>query len=273
MRACRWRPRGCAIDSFGGSRHGREVYGSRSFHGSLSRQRHHHANHRFRLARTIRRHHERRDAGARAAPALRRHGARSERLSAGRSRILDARAHCATFPPEPCTSRSWIPESVHRAHLLVAFSGEQAMLAPDNGLLAPLAARGQIDQRDPRRHHAARQIRRQRHERHLSRPRRVRAAGRGARRRTLRPARSRSTKSAPINQAGLARDAPARRRRHRGRHRRHRSLRQPDFQHRSRRRSMALAMPTVHIAGLRLPLRRTYGDAAAGRIPGPHQLL
>jgi S-adenosylmethionine hydrolase len=29
--------------------------------------------------------------------------------------------------------------------LLVAFSGEQALLAPDNGLLAPLAARGNID--------------------------------------------------------------------------------------------------------------------------------
>ena len=29
--------------------------------------------------------------------------------------------------------------------LLVALSGEQALLAPDNGLLAPLAARGKID--------------------------------------------------------------------------------------------------------------------------------
>jgi S-adenosylmethionine hydrolase len=29
--------------------------------------------------------------------------------------------------------------------LIVAFSGEQALLAPDNGLLAPLAARGKID--------------------------------------------------------------------------------------------------------------------------------
>ena len=77
-----------AIDSFGGSRHGREVYGSRSSHGSLSRQRHHHANHRLRSARAVRRHHERRDARTRSAPALRRHGARGQCLSAGRSRVL-----------------------------------------------------------------------------------------------------------------------------------------------------------------------------------------
>ena len=29
--------------------------------------------------------------------------------------------------------------------LIIAFAGEQAVLAPDNGLLAPLAARGKID--------------------------------------------------------------------------------------------------------------------------------
>ena len=31
---------------------------------------------------------------------------------------------------------------------------------------------------------------------------------------------------------------------------------------------VALATPTVHIGGLRLPLRRTYGDAAAGDYLG-----
>jgi len=31
---------------------------------------------------------------------------------------------------------------------------------------------------------------------------------------------------------------------------------------------VALAMPTVHIAGLRLPLKRTYGDARAGEYVG-----
>src|SRR6185295_17170244 len=31
---------------------------------------------------------------------------------------------------------------------------------------------------------------------------------------------------------------------------------------------VALANPTIHIAGLRLPLRRTYGDAATGEYLG-----
>ena len=64
--------------------------------------------------------------------------------------------------------------------LLVAFSGDQALLAPDNGLLAPLAARGKIDRVIQRRQRAPGQIRRQRRERHLPWPRRVRAAGGGA---------------------------------------------------------------------------------------------
>ena len=35
--------------------------------------------------------------------------------------------------------------SAHRAHCWWRSSSEQALLAPDNGLLAPLAARGKID--------------------------------------------------------------------------------------------------------------------------------
>ena len=62
------------------------------------------------------------------------------------------------------------PVSVRRVHLLVALSNEQALLAPDNGLLAPLAARGKIDRVIKRRQHAAGAIRGERCQRDLSWP-------------------------------------------------------------------------------------------------------
>jgi S-adenosylmethionine hydrolase len=150
--------------------------------------------------------------------------------------------------------------------LLVAFSGEQALLAPDNGLLAPLAARGKIDR--------VIQVENARlvkfgvsdvsatfHGRDVFAPLAAAiAAGR------CDPA-DLGPEAASINQAGWAATRP-----------------RADggiegvvvvadrfgnlISNIESSAVVALTMPTVLVAGLRLPLKRTYGDARAGEYLG-----
>jgi S-adenosylmethionine hydrolase len=150
--------------------------------------------------------------------------------------------------------------------LLVAFSGDQALLAPDNGLLAPLAARGKIDRVikvDPARlvRFGVSDVSATFHGRDVFAPLAAAiAAGR-------------------CDPADLGTDIP--------------SLNQDAWPPTSPRADggvagvivavdrfgnlisniesssvVALSTPTVHIAGLRLPLKRTYGDAQAGEYVG-----
>jgi S-adenosylmethionine hydrolase len=150
--------------------------------------------------------------------------------------------------------------------LLVAFSGEQALLAPDNGLLAPLAARGKIDrviQVDPARlvKFGVSDVSATFHGRDVFAPLAAAiAAGR-------------------CDPADLGTDIG--------------SVKQDAWPQTSPRADggvagvivavdrfgnlisniessavVALSTPTVHIAGLRLPLKRTYGDAHPGEYVG-----
>jgi S-adenosylmethionine hydrolase len=150
--------------------------------------------------------------------------------------------------------------------LLVAFSGDQALLAPDNGLLAPLAARGKIDrilQVDPARlvKFGVSDVSATFHGRDVFAPLAAAIA------------------SGRCDPADLGTDLG--------------SLSHAAWPPTSPRADggvagvivavdrfgnlisniesstvVALATPTVHIAGLRLPLKRTYGDAQPGEYMG-----
>jgi S-adenosyl-L-methionine hydrolase (adenosine-forming) len=150
--------------------------------------------------------------------------------------------------------------------LLVAMSGEQALLAPDNGLLAPLAARGKIDrviQVDNARlvRFGVSDVSATFHGRDVFAPLAAAiAAGR------CDPA-DLGPEATSINQAGW----PA-------------TLPRADggiegvvvvvdrfgnlISNIESSAVVALAMPTVLVAGLRLPLKRTYGDAKTGEYLG-----
>ena len=150
--------------------------------------------------------------------------------------------------------------------LLIAFSNEQALLAPDNGLLAPLAARGQIDRViriDNTRlvQFGVSDVSATFHGRDIFAPLAAAiAAGR------CDPA-DLGVEVESIDQSGW----PA-------------MVSRADggvsgvivaadrfgnlISNISAASVVALANPTIHIAGLRLPLRRTYGDAAKGDYLG-----
>jgi S-adenosylmethionine hydrolase len=150
--------------------------------------------------------------------------------------------------------------------LLVAFSGDQALLAPDNGLLAPLAARGKIDrviQVDNTRlvRFGVSDVSATFHGRDVFAPLAAAiAAGR------CDPA-DLGVEVTSINQAGWPTTLP-----------------RADggvegvvvvvdrfgnlISNIESSVVVALPMPTVIIAGLRLPLKRTYGDAQATEYLG-----
>jgi len=164
--------------------------------------------------------------------------------------------HVAVVDPGVGTTRA----------LLVAFSGEQALLAPDNGLLAPLAARGKIDrviQVDNARlvKFGVSDVSATFHGRDVFAPLAAAiAAGR------CDPS-DLGTDVASISQAGW----PATTARADGGVAgvivavdRFGNL----ISNIESSAVVALSMPTVHIAGLRLPLKRTYGDAANGEFIG-----
>jgi S-adenosylmethionine hydrolase len=150
--------------------------------------------------------------------------------------------------------------------LLVAFSGEQALLAPDNGLLAPLAARGKIDrviQVDSSRlvKFGVSDVSATFHGRDVFAPLAAAiAAGRcdpsdlgtdiGALSQAAWPPTS------PRADGGVAGVIVA--------VDRFGNL----ISNIESSAVVALATPTVHIAGLRLPLKRTYGDAQPGEYMG-----
>jgi S-adenosylmethionine hydrolase len=150
--------------------------------------------------------------------------------------------------------------------LLVAIAGEQAVLAPDNGLLAPLVARGKVDrviQVDNARlvRFGVSDVSATFHGRDVFAPLAAAiAAGR------CDPA-DLGTEVTSINQAGFPSTGP-----------------RVDggiageivvvdrfgnlISNIESAAVVALSMPTVLIAGLRLPLKRTYGDAKQGEYLG-----
>ena len=150
--------------------------------------------------------------------------------------------------------------------LLVAIAGEQAVLAPDNGLLAPLVARGKVDriiQVDNARlvRFGVSDVSATFHGRDVFAPLAAAiAAGR------CDPA-DLGTEVTSINQAGFPSTGP-----------------RVDggiagvivvvdrfgnlISNIESAAVVALSMPTVLIAGLRLPLKRTYGDATQGEYLG-----
>jgi hypothetical protein len=164
--------------------------------------------------------------------------------------------HVAVVDPGVGTTRA----------LLVAFSGDQALLAPDNGLLAPLAARGKIDRVikvDNARlvRFGVSDVSATFHGRDVFAPLAAAiAAGRC-------DAADLGTEVASIGQMGWPATTP-----------------RSDggvagvivavdrfgnlISNIESSAVVALTTPTVHIGGLRLPLKRTYGDASAGEYMG-----
>ncbi|HEV7609168.1 MAG TPA: SAM-dependent chlorinase/fluorinase [Steroidobacteraceae bacterium] len=150
--------------------------------------------------------------------------------------------------------------------LLVAFSGEQALLAPDNGLLAPLAVRGKIDrviQVDNARlvKFGVSDVSATFHGRDVFAPLAAAiAAGRCDPGDLGKELTSINQEGWPMTTArsdgGVAGVIVA--------VDRFGNL----ISNIESSVVVALAMPTVHIAGLRLPLKRTYGDARPGEYLG-----
>ena len=151
--------------------------------------------------------------------------------------------------------------------LLVAFSGDQALLAPDNGLLAPLAARGKIDrviQVDNARlvKFGVSDVSATFHGRDVFAPLAAAiAAGR------CDPA-DLGPEVDHDQPGGMAGDHAASRRRRRRSDRRGRPLRQPHFQHRIVRRGRAADAHGASSAACACRCKRTYGDAQAGEYLG-----
>jgi len=150
--------------------------------------------------------------------------------------------------------------------LLVAFSGEQALLAPDNGLLAPLAVRGNIDrviQVDPARlvRFGVSDVSATFHGRDVFAPLAAAIASNRCNPVDLGPEVTTFSQSGwppttPRKDGGLAGVIVA--------VDRFGNL----ISNIESTAVVALTMPTVHIGGLALPLKRTYGDAKAGEFLG-----
>ena len=156
--------------------------------------------------------------------------------------------------------------------LIVALSGEQALLAPDNGLLAPLAARGKIDRIirvDITRlvQFGVSDVSATFHGRDVFAPLAAAIASGRCDPADLGPRNHR----AQLERLAGHHDARGRRRRRASSWRSTASATSSPTS--NRRRSWRLSTPTVMIGGLALPLQAHLWRRPGGRISGPHQLV